>query len=62
MLLVFLILIVLGIIVVGAAALVVIVPLMIIMAIAAWIKGRYRKEPKELEDLMQYEEWERRGW
>ncbi|ASJ09213.1 hypothetical protein A3L11_08215 [Thermococcus siculi] len=62
LLLVFLVLIALGIIVVGAAALVVIVPLIIIMAIVSWIKGKHRKEPKELEDPLQYEEWEHRGW
>ena len=59
--LLFVVLVVLGIIVVGAATLVVVVPLIVIMAIIGWIKGKRHKEPKELEDPIQYE-WERGDW
>ncbi|ASA77509.1 hypothetical protein [Thermococcus sp. 5-4] len=54
------VLVILGILVFSAALLVVIVPLTIIMAVVGWIKGKRRKEPKELEEPWQYEEWEGR--
>lgn len=54
LIMVFVVLVMLGIIVVGAAALVVIVPLILIMAVIGWIKGRHRKEPKELEEPTDY--------